>query len=711
MYYIYNKKWRTTTFVDHCMYLKKRPRTPEHTSEFFFKGYNMSKEIVKVPAGRLTYEDLTSHKPIYITEADKHYVTTSMKPNKFGQMYDAGRAINSMALRSLREYVGDGKDAEERFDKLKVMLPDDMFEELRQLPQIGAVSAVLICIALCDKVPDLKNIYAAAIHDDLFVQYSARVPRGRPDEISTLVSKNLCSSILASEATALLHDCKLKDKPSVEDTVAVAMQNTIEWRGCLIDTTLAKAECRLYHLVFDERISTQVPIAIDEYTRSYTYEDQLNALEQITNSLNKCCIVTGIPGSGKSNMITALDRMMLKAGLERPLLISYTNKATLNLKERLPDYVFEPLNTATVPTIYSAYYRLKGIKGESPLRNTRMIIVDEASMMSSTVLSMVIALLDKCHPDCKLVLVGDVNQLPPVCQYGTPFKNIVEAVKRHEANKGAAFKRLVEATKKNADISENTFSTCVELDTFRRSNGQGIYDSFVKFMSAGKHTIEASESVDLQQVGKVDTAAAIVAKMYETEEDPKRLCCIAETNKQVDTVNKAVIRTLFDLGDHEFVVTTKYLTEIVMVPLLEGVRIVADTNIQSDKHCNGRIGRSEFGTIVSIGLRKSVIRMDIGDREIKLDTDMLQKDFKVGYAATVHKYQGSESDEVVYILENSSNMQGNAFYSQKELKYVGLSRARKKLDIIALVDGTSGIAKPSSITVHVNPTAPTKMMF
>lgn len=655
---------------------------------------------------------LTSHKAIYVTDADKHYVTTSMKPNKFGQMFDAGRAINSMALRSLREYVGDVKDAEERFDKLKVMLPDNMFEELRQLPHIGAVSAVLLCIALCDKVPDLKNIYAAAIHDELFVQYSSRVPRGRPDEISTLVNKNLCRSILTSEANDLLRDCKLKNKPSVEDTVDAAMLNTIEWRGGLIDTTIAKAECRLYHLTFDEKLSALTPLEIDEYTRSYTYEDQLNALEQISNSIDKCNIVTGIPGSGKSNLITALDRMMLKAGLQRPLLISYTNKATLNLKERLPDYTFDPLNTSTVPTIYSAYYRLKSSKDDNILRNTRMIIVDEASMMSSIVLSMVIGILDNCHPDCKLVLVGDVNQLPPVCQYGTPFKNIVEAVKKRKATQeGTAFNRLVEALKDRADVQENTFGTCIELDEFRRSNGQGIYDSFVKFMSSGDHTIEASESVDLKQVNKIDTAAAIVAKMYETEEDPTRLCCIAETNKQVDTVNKAVIRTLFNLGDHEFVITTKYLTEIVTVPLLEGVRIVADTNIQCDKHCNGRIGRSEFGTIVSIGLRKSVIEMDIGRREIKLDTDLIQKDFKVGYSATVHKYQGSESDEVVYILENSSNMQGNAFYSQKELKYVGLSRARKKLDIIALVDGTSGIAKPSSITVHVNPTAPTKMMF
>lgn len=655
----------------------------------------MSKEIIKVPAGGLTYEMLTSHKAVYVTDADKHYTDSSIKPNKFGQMYDAGRCVNSRALSSLRDYVGDGKDAEDRFSELKTMLPDKLFETLRELPQIGAVSAILLCIALVDDVPDLKYIYAAAIHDDLFVEYSSSVPRGRPDEISTLVDKNLCKSILYNEATSLLRDCKLKNKPTVDDVVECALLNTFEWHDCLIDTTIAKSECRLYHLVNDEKISTPLNIAIDDYTKSYTYEDQLRALEQIAESLNKCDLVTGIPGSGKSNMITALVRMMDKAGLPKPLIISYTNKATLNLKERLPDYEFEPLNAKTVPTIYSAYYRLKRNKDDNcPLKDTRMIIVDEASMMSSTVLVKVLAILDNCHPDCKLILVGDVNQLPPVCQYGTPFKNIVEFVERQKAHSTGACQGL-----------------CLNMDTFRRSNGQGIYDSFVKFRASGDHTIESSDTVALQQVGSIDTAAAIVARMYDEEEDPKRLCCIAETNKQVDTVNKAVIRTLFDLGDHEFVVVTKYLTEIVTVPLLEGVRIVADTNIASDKHCNGRIGRSEFGTIVSVGARKSTVRMDIGDREIKLDTDLIQKDFKVGYAATVHKYQGSESDEVVYILENSSNMQGNSFYSQKELKYVGLSRARKQLDIVALVNGTSGIAKPSSIEVHVNPTARTKMMF
>jgi ATP-dependent exoDNAse (exonuclease V) alpha subunit len=108
---------------------------------------------------------------------------------------------------------------------------------------------------------------------------------------------------------------------------------------------------------------------------------------------------------------------------------------------------------------------------------------------------------------------------------------------------------------------------------------------------------------------------------------------------------------------------------------------------------------------------KSTIVMDIGGREVRIDNDLVQKEFKVGYAATVHKYQGAEREEVIYILENSANMQGNAFYAQKELKYVGLSRATKKLDILALVEGTTGVHKPSSMKVHVNPTKPTRMMF
>lgn len=651
------------------------------------------KEFIKVKPGALSYEDITSHKSIRVIEADEYFDDSTKKTTQYGTEYDSGRAINALAIKSLRDKMLDMPNSEDWFTGLKSMAVDKLFDELRQCDHIGGTSAVLLCIALIDKIPNLKYIYGAEVHDSVFVEYNGSVPYGRPDEISTLIDKDVAKAVVHRESLARLKDCKLKDKPSIDDVAEVAMQGTTEWRGGVIDTTLAKAECALYHAANDY-IDSVPDIVIDEYTRNNTYEDQMAALEGIIANQHRVQVITGIPGCGKSHLITAIDHVCLSNHIQRPLLISYTNKATLNLKERLPDYTFAPLKTKTVPTINSAYYRLANIDdSKCPLKDTMFVIVDEASMMSSTVLHKVMYIFGRCHKNCRLVLVGDVNQLPPVCQYGTPFKNLASYLKK---------------TDSNAEPHDNFY----EIKEFRRSNGKGIHDSFVKFSEAGDHEIVATEDVSLAEVNDIDIASSLVARMYDREEDPSRICCVCETNKQVDTVNIATVKELFNLATDDFVVTTKYGTTIVSVPMVEGVRIVADANIEQDKkHCNSKIGKSEFATLKEIGPLKSTIVMDIGGREVRIDNDLVQKEFKVGYAATVHKYQGSEREEVIYILENSANMQGNAFYGQKELKYVGLSRATKKLDILALVEGTTSVHKPSSMKVHVNSTKPTRMMF
>lgn len=648
------------------------------------------KEYIKVRPGELSYEDVTSHKSIRVIEADEYFDDTTKKTSQYGTEYDSGRAINALAIKSLRDKMLDMPNSEDWFASLKTMAVDKLFDELRQCDHIGGTSAVLLCIALINKVPNLKYIYGAEVHDSVFVEYNGYSPYGRPDEISTLIDKDVAIAVVHRESLSRLKDCKLKDKPSIDEVAEEAMKGTTEWRGGVIDTTLAKAECALYHAAMTDRIDEVPDIVIDEYTRNNTYADQLKALEGILSDSHRVQLVTGIPGCGKSHLITAIDHICLANHIERPLLISYTNKATLNLKERLPDYAFTPLKTKNVPTINSAYYRLANIDdSKCPLKNTMFVIVDEASMMSSSVLHKVMFIFEKCHKNCRLILVGDVNQLPPVCQYGTPFRHIVEYLKR-----------------------TNQTDNLYEIEEFRRSNGKGIHDSFVKFCGAGDHEIVATEDVSLAEVNDIVIASSLVARMYEREEDPSRICCVCETNKQVDTVNIATVKALFDLATDDFVVVTKYGSTIVSVPMVEGVRIVADANIEPDKkHCNDKICKSEFATLKDIGPLKSTLVMDIGGREVRIDNDLVQKEFKVGYAATVHKYQGSEKEEVIYILENSANMQGNAFYAQKELKYVGLSRATKKLDILALVEGTTGVHKSSSMRVHVNPTKPARMMF
>ena len=104
--------------------------------------------------------------------------------------------------------------------------------------------------------------------------------------------------------------------------------------------------------------------------------------------------------------------------------------------------------------------------------------------------------------------------------------------------------------------------------------------------------------------------------------------------------------------------------------------------------------------------------MDIGARDIVIDdAEKFHSVFGPGYASTVHKFQGSEADEIMYVLENSANLHGNGFCANKELKYVGLTRAKKKLDILAIEYGISGGLASSAVELSTRPLANALMCF
>ena len=72
-------------------------------------------------------------------------------------------------------------------------------------------------------------------------------------------------------------------------------------------------------------------------------EDQFVAFKGIINCPKKVMCLQGCPGSGKSHVITAIDRFYRVNYGVRPLITSFMNKACLNLFQRLPDYSLEPL--------------------------------------------------------------------------------------------------------------------------------------------------------------------------------------------------------------------------------------------------------------------------------------------------------------------------------------------------------------------------------
>ncbi|HYH61551.1 MAG TPA: AAA family ATPase [Solirubrobacterales bacterium] len=140
--------------------------------------------------------------------------------------------------------------------------------------------------------------------------------------------------------------------------------------------------------------------------------------EATTNALTRrLSVITGGPGTGKTHLTDALVRMADGRDLTYRLLAP-TGRAARRLTVAT--------NGAPASTIHKA---LEWIPGEIPGRDednpidADLVIVDEASMLS---LELCRALIAAIGEETHLVLVGDVDQLPPIGP-GKPFCELIES--------------------------------------------------------------------------------------------------------------------------------------------------------------------------------------------------------------------------------------------------------------------------------------------
>ncbi len=134
--------------------------------------------------------------------------------------------------------------------------------------------------------------------------------------------------------------------------------------------------------------------------------------DRIQASINKSLIIiTGGPGTGKTYTAAKLVHQ-LKSSLKHIIFAAPTGKAAQRLKESFKSEEVEALTL----------HRLLGKEDDLIKLPYDLLIVDEASMID---LKMMIHLLKSIKKGARLLLLGDVNQLPPV-EAGAPFQALVE---------------------------------------------------------------------------------------------------------------------------------------------------------------------------------------------------------------------------------------------------------------------------------------------
>ncbi|MBN2073150.1 MAG: ATP-dependent RecD-like DNA helicase [Actinobacteria bacterium] len=356
-------------------------------------------------------------------------------------------------------------------------------------------------------------------------------------------------------------------------------------------------------------------------------------IEAVVKALTeKILVITGSPGTGKSTILNFIINLFEREN-KKVLLGAPTGRASKRITE------ITGREAKTIHRLLSYNPKLnKFMKNEENMLDASVIIIDEASMLDIRLIKNLLKAL-KC--DTKLVLVGDIDQLPSVGP-GNVLKDII-----------------------NSGIIP-----VVELKNIYRQEGQSMIIRNAHKVRDGIYpAIGKNDEHDFFFIEKNDPGSAVNIILYLVNEkipkkfgfDPlKDIQVLVPTNKGicgVDSLNEKI--------------------QDMINPANKGIPRgsinlkVNDRVIQLRNNYEKDIFNGDIGFIKDIEPELKEIYVDFDGRIVSYGYYELDE-LNLSYAISIHKAQGSEFRCVIVPLLTSHYL-----LLQRNLLYTALTRARE----------------------------------
>ncbi|MEE4243694.1 MAG: exodeoxyribonuclease V subunit alpha [Desulfopila sp.] len=374
-------------------------------------------------------------------------------------------------------------------------------------------------------------------------------------------------------------------------------------------------------------------------------------------------LISGGPGTGKTTTVVRILGILLSLlGTQiRIALAAPTGKAAMRLRQSVvgavDGLVFAEEIRRSIPADATTLHRLLGFRRNSvQFRHNRsnplpydVVVVDEASMVDLALMS---KLVDALAPTCRLILIGDKDQLTSV-ESGAVLSDLIQCfpdktvVLKKSYRFDTAIKSLAEAV--NSNDSALAWSL-LEGDSHEKLQLLGEKQRDALYKGYGKY---------------LEYAASCSPERYTTiftEFSRFRILCALRVGRYgVDTMNRQI----------EEYVMRRYGYEEEWYP---GRPVMIGRNDYSLQLFNGDIG------ICLLDPRDGLLKIWFEDGEggLKSFLPFRLPQYQLAYAMTIHKSQGSEFDTVVIVLPDQDNP-----VLSRELLYTAITRGIEGVGISA----------------------------
>lgn len=368
---------------------------------------------------------------------------------------------------------------------------------------------------------------------------------------------------------------------------------------------------------------------------------------------NRILVITGGPGTGKTTILKGILSLYDELELET-LLAAPTGRAAKRMSE------LTGREASTIHRLLGAKMAEDGetvvfSKHEGDPLNCDALVLDECSMVDITLMS---SLLNALKPGCRLVLVGDADQLPSVGP-GNVFSDIIRSqtvptVRLTEIFRQKGDSRIV----RNAHMINRGEHPDFEANTgdffrLRRLKGGTAVETIVELCARRlpENMKIPSESIQvLSPTRKGETGTVNLNKRLQAALNPP-----SESKKE-----KLFGEAVFRVGDRVIQTKNNY-----------------DTIWKTKGGVSGAgVYNGDIGTIAQIDPITETLTVDFEDKLATYSFEMLNE-LEHAWALTVHKSQGSEYRAVVLALSGDVQM-----LLTRGVLYTAVTRAKELLIMV-----------------------------